>query len=241
MRISDTVPVKAKDLVTFVSLGLSLWVIVEAFGGDFALASSLVFFASIVDAADGFVARLTRSANRFGAHLDDLADHFTYTIAPAFVVFRAYLPQGRATAFALLFVVVAAGTLRLARSSATPMRYPGWVVRLPRSANALMIVPFLTSSVFALPVGPALGAVLILVMSALGLSYLPYPNHKSGLSRTTWIIVFAMPPTVMALHVVGQTFNSWTLVAAVYLLAPWILLTGAERRALRESLSVPPA
>ena len=80
--------------------------------------------------------------------------------------------------------------------------------------------------------------VLILVMSALGLSYLPYPNHKSGLSRRTWIIVFAIPPTVMALHVFGQTFNSWTLVATVYVLAPWILLTGAQRRALRESLTV---
>ena len=241
MRIRDTVPVKAKDLVTFVSLGLSLWVIVEAFGGDFALASSLVFFASIVDAADGFVARLTKSANRFGAHLDDLADHFTYTIAPAFVVFRAYLPQGRAAAFGLLFVVVAAGTLRLARSSATPMKYPGWFVGLPRSASALMIVPFLNSSVFALPVGPALGVVLILAMSALGLSYLPYPNHKKGLSRTWWIVVGAIPPVVMALHVFGQTFNAWTLVSTVYLLSPWLFFTGAERRALRESLSVPPA
>jgi phosphatidylserine synthase len=241
MRISDTVPVKAKDLVTFVSLGLSLWVIVETFGGDFALASSLVLVASMVDAADGFVARLTKSANRFGAHLDDLADHFTYTIAPAFVVFRAYLPHGRAAAFTLLFVVVAAGTLRLARSSATPLKYPGWFVGLPRSANALMIVPFLNSSVFTLPVGPALGVVLVLALSALGLSYLPYPNHKKGLSRTWWIVVGAIPPTVLALHAFGQTFNAWTLVSTIYLLSPWLFLSGAERQALRESLSVPSA
>jgi phosphatidylserine synthase len=237
MRIRDTVPVKAKDLVTLVSLGLSLWVIVEAFGGDFALASSLVFFAALVDAADGFVARLTKSANRFGAHLDDLADHFTYTVAPAFIVFRAYLPHGRPVAFALLFVFVAAGTLRLARSSATPLKYQGYFVGLPRSASAMMIVPFLNSWVFARPAGPATGVALVVLLSILGLSFLPYPNHKKGLSRTWWIVVAAIPPIVMALHVFGQTFNSWMLVSTAYLLSPWLILTTAERRRMRESLT----
>jgi phosphatidylserine synthase len=241
MRIRDTVPIKVKDLVTLTSLAISLWVIVEAFGGDFALASWLVFLASVVDAADGFVARLTKSANRFGAQLDDLADHFTYTVAPAFLVYRAYVPHGRPIAFALLFIVVAAGTLRLARSAAAPMKYPGWFVGLPRSANALMIVPFVNSSVFASPVGPEAGAILVILMSALGLSFLPYPNHKTGLSRTWWVIVIAIPPIVMTLHLVGQMFNAWTAVTAAYLCSPWLFWTRAERRELRETLGAPAA
>lgn len=53
-----------------------------------ALAGWLIVGGMIFDALDGYVARLSRSASKFGAELDSLCDAITFGAAPAFLLFR---------------------------------------------------------------------------------------------------------------------------------------------------------
>jgi CDP-diacylglycerol---serine O-phosphatidyltransferase len=54
----------------------------------FALSGWLIFGAMLFDALDGYVARLSRTASRFGAELDSLCDGISFGAAPAFLLLR---------------------------------------------------------------------------------------------------------------------------------------------------------
>jgi CDP-diacylglycerol--serine O-phosphatidyltransferase len=84
------------------------------------LSGWLIFAAMIFDVLDGYAARLSRSASKFGGELDSLCDAISFGVAPAFLIWR--LGQslehhpflGKAPAgIAILYLVCA--LLRLAR------------------------------------------------------------------------------------------------------------------------------
>jgi CDP-diacylglycerol---serine O-phosphatidyltransferase len=52
------------------------------------LSGSLILVAMVFDALDGYVARLSRSASKFGAELDSLCDAISFGVAPAFLLLR---------------------------------------------------------------------------------------------------------------------------------------------------------
>lgn len=60
--------------------------IAESIDANFERAAWLILAAMLFDAADGRLARLTRSASRFGGELDSLADLVSFGIAPALLV-----------------------------------------------------------------------------------------------------------------------------------------------------------
>ncbi|MHC4777306.1 MAG: CDP-diacylglycerol--serine O-phosphatidyltransferase [Planctomycetota bacterium] len=81
-----------------------------------------IFGAMIFDALDGSVARMTRQTSNLGAQLDSLCDAVSFTVAPAFLVWKIisllpkeviHIPQKAAWVLALLYMVC--GILRLAR------------------------------------------------------------------------------------------------------------------------------
>jgi CDP-diacylglycerol---serine O-phosphatidyltransferase len=227
---------KLKDLVTLGSLFVALYAVEEAFGGRLERASVMVLVAWGFDALDGLVARLTRSGNAFGANLDDLVDHFAYTVAPAFVLFNAYGPSHRVLAFVLLFTVVAVGTIRLARFATTPLSYPGYWIGLPRPAFGFMLVFFLNSSIFATASGPIAGAVLVALMAGLSLTRLPYRNHKKPFERRHAVALVAILLGCIALYPFGQMWNGALLLGTIYLCAPWIALRARERSEIARAL-----
>jgi len=55
---------------------------------NFALAGWLIIAAMIFDAFDGYVARLSRTASKFGGELDSLCDAISFGVAPAFLLLR---------------------------------------------------------------------------------------------------------------------------------------------------------
>jgi CDP-diacylglycerol--serine O-phosphatidyltransferase len=80
----------------------------------------LIFLAMVFDVLDGYVARLSRSASKFGGELDSLCDVISFGVAPAFLLWRlgqsleAHPFLGKAPAgIAILYLVCA--LLRLAR------------------------------------------------------------------------------------------------------------------------------
>jgi CDP-diacylglycerol--serine O-phosphatidyltransferase len=54
----------------------------------FALSGWLILGAMLFDALDGYVARLSRTASRFGGELDSLCDAISFGVAPAFLLLR---------------------------------------------------------------------------------------------------------------------------------------------------------
>jgi CDP-diacylglycerol--serine O-phosphatidyltransferase len=96
--------------------------------GDFDTAAILIGVAMVVDALDGFFARLTHSQSAFGAELDSLADVVSFGLAPAILAFTWGLwPLGR-LGWAAGFIYVTATAMRLARfniqsSTAADKRY----------------------------------------------------------------------------------------------------------------------
>jgi CDP-diacylglycerol--serine O-phosphatidyltransferase len=87
---------------------------------NFALSGWLIVFAMIFDALDGYVARLTKTASKFGGELDSLCDAVSFGVAPAFLLLhlgpsgesRILLPR-LVPGIAVLYAVCA--WLRLAR------------------------------------------------------------------------------------------------------------------------------
>ena len=88
---------------------------------NFQKAALLILVAMVLDALDGFVARLTKTASNFGAQLDTLCDLVTFGIAPSMLVFavtREIAAQGKfwdrcITAVCVLYAICA--LVRLAR------------------------------------------------------------------------------------------------------------------------------
>jgi CDP-diacylglycerol--serine O-phosphatidyltransferase len=87
---------------------------------NFALAGWLIIAAMLFDALDGYVARLSRTASKFGGELDSLCDAISFGVAPAFLLLRlgpGWEPRPiyhqLLTGIAVLYMVCA--ILRLAR------------------------------------------------------------------------------------------------------------------------------
>jgi CDP-diacylglycerol---serine O-phosphatidyltransferase len=228
---------KLKDLVTLGSLVVALYSVDLAFSGQLERASVMVLLAWGFDALDGLVARLTRTGNRFGAHLDDLVDHFAYTVAPAFVVFNAYAKLNRLGAFVLLFAIVAVGTIRLARSATVTLTCRGYWIGLPRPAFGFLLVFFLNSSFFPMPAGPLIGSVLVILMAGLSLTQLPYRNHKKPFTRPRALALVGTLLACIALYPLGHMWNGAVVLGTIYLFAPWIALNGRERGEIAQSLA----
>lgn len=75
-------------------------------------------FAYLFDALDGRIARMTGATTEFGVELDSIADVVSFGIAPALLSFAwgyGTIPQLHKIAWAVSFVFVVSGALRLAR------------------------------------------------------------------------------------------------------------------------------
>jgi CDP-diacylglycerol--serine O-phosphatidyltransferase len=92
--------------------------------GYFSLSGWLIVAAMVFDALDGYVARLTKTASKFGGELDSLCDAISFGAAPAYLLLKLgptsdaqpYMSQVLA-AIAVLYLVCA--VLRLARFNVT--------------------------------------------------------------------------------------------------------------------------
>jgi CDP-diacylglycerol--serine O-phosphatidyltransferase len=61
----------------------------DILGTSLQTAAYLVLFGMVFDALDGKVARVTRTASKFGAQLDSLCDLVAFGVAPAFITYAA--------------------------------------------------------------------------------------------------------------------------------------------------------
>ena len=115
----------------------------------FRRAAIAILVAMVADSLDGRVARMTRTATRFGIQLDSLADVVSFGMAPAAVAYFFALhsldgAKGLLGAF-IAFLWVACGALRLARFNVMAdgdEKPGGWFIGLPIPAAAGILALF---------------------------------------------------------------------------------------------------
>ena len=184
------------SLMTVGNLFCGYACVVYSTRGDFDTAAVLIGIAMVLDALDGFLARLTNSTSAFGVELDSLADVVSFGLAPAILAFTWGLwPLGR-LGWAVGFVYVTAAAMRLARfniqtGGTTDKRY---FVGLASPSAAAVIA----STVFIYPWGlqdpriAILAIPMVLVPGFLMVSTMRFRSIKSidvGWRRSYFVVL----------------------------------------------------
>lgn len=128
------------NLLTISSMFLGFYSIVRSFNADYEVAAWAIMAATIFDVLDGWVARITHTATRFGIEINSLSDVISFGVAPGFLVYTWSLESFGRIGWLGSFFLVACAALRLARfnvqmGGAEKKHFTG----LPTPAAALVI------------------------------------------------------------------------------------------------------
>ena len=119
--------------------------IVMSGSGQFVAAGWFIILAALLDTVDGFVARMTNAASRFGIELDSLSDLVSFGAAPAYLVYKFGLEDVGAVRGIILSSMLMIGSgLRLARFNIGVLGYRKSCSfsGLPTPAQALTVAGF---------------------------------------------------------------------------------------------------
>jgi CDP-diacylglycerol--serine O-phosphatidyltransferase len=167
---------------TLGNLFFGIYAMVSAAQGDLIWAAWFIVFASILDFADGRVARFTRTGSNFGAELDSLVDAISFGVAPAFIIYQQFLTD-TAWGWILSYVYVAAIVVRLARFNVeqggeAKTHFHG----LPSPTAGVILAtfyPFSQTPYFRLQLADmpwaSIIGVMTIIISVLMVSNVPYP------------------------------------------------------------------
>lgn len=162
--------IRIPDLFSLLNLALGFWAILAASRGITEFAVVLVILSAVFDGLDGFLARRIKSG-KLGAGLDSLADLVSFGVAPAFLVVTVTNFSGYSLVVSLVYLTC--GTLRLARfnlSANNDKFFEGFPITASGMAVAASVV-----------LGrPELTPILMLAISALMVSSVPYPKIREG-------------------------------------------------------------
>jgi CDP-diacylglycerol--serine O-phosphatidyltransferase len=176
------------------------------------LAAWAILLANIFDALDGWIARLTNSASRFGVQLDSLSDLLTFCAASSILVYSWELNTlGRYGWAASLFFVLC-GAMRLARfnvqsESVESRSFTG--MPTPAASTILTSGVLLSLNYWEAPLTPprwiaylALG--LTFLLAFLMVSTVRYRSAKEILMRQRkpfwWLVLFAGIIYLLVIH-----------------------------------------
>jgi len=102
-------------VLTLCGMFFGFYSILASLKGNYINAAWAIMISNIFDGLDGWVARLTHSTTKFGIELDSLSDLVAFGVAPAVMIYKWGLgPFGR-IGWAVAFLFMACGALRLAR------------------------------------------------------------------------------------------------------------------------------
>src|SRR2546427_10025496 len=137
------VVVVVPSLFTLFNLFFGIWSMVLASRGEYYRAGWYIFFAGILDALDGRVARLSNTGSRFGAELDSLVDVVSFGVAPGFLMYQLEFSTAGQAAWIFCYFYVMAAAIRLPRLNVTQAGTPKPAfLRLPAPAAPVPLATF---------------------------------------------------------------------------------------------------
>lgn len=171
--------------------------IIACLDGEPVHACRFVLLGFFLDGLDGFVARVSNAASRFGVELDSLADLITFGVAPSILIYTFRLRTLGKWGWMLGFVFVMCGAFRLARYnlSAKPIARSTFE-GLPIPAAAALLVSY---TLFCYDIWGEMRmqrflVILMIITSALMVSSIPYENKptswRSGRDRLKFLYLF---------------------------------------------------
>lgn len=165
--------------------------IISSFNADYERAAWAILIASIFDVLDGWVARITHTATRFGIEIDSLSDVISFGVAPGVLAYTWTLSSFGRAGWLGSFFLVACAALRLARfnvqmGGAEKKHFTG----LPTPASALVMA----TTVLAYPEFIAV------------LKHLQFERLANIISRDYWVLALCF--TLAGLMVSNITYHS---------------------------------
>ena len=137
MKISS-VKKQAANFLTFISMVLGLFAIIQSIEGNFKYSAVLIIIATIFDYSDGFVARKLNIVSKFGKYLDTNSDLISFGVAPGLLIYLSILYQFNLIGIIVSFLFISGGVFRLARFNAT--EFSGHYVGVPITIAGLILV-----------------------------------------------------------------------------------------------------
>jgi len=233
------------NLLTTGNLLCGFWAIISVFQEQFYFAAVAILLASVFDAFDGKVAKLSRATSKFGMQYDSLADLVSFGIAPALLAFSwALRPYGK-FGWLAAFTFVACGAIRLARynvlaSSGETKYFKGVPIPVAAAMIALTILLYIRL-VETGWIKDIVILVMIYVLAFLMVSNIRYFGFKElGLAKRKPIssfvfVVLSLIVIVMEPVVVLSAFVLfYVLSGPVSMLLAW-----RRKRALRKMEPIP--
>jgi CDP-diacylglycerol--serine O-phosphatidyltransferase len=169
--------------------------------GNYHYAAWLIIIASIFDALDGAMARLTHSSSELGVELDSLSDVISFGAAPAFLIYAAHLYNDGVSGIIISSFLLIAGGFRLARFNVQLVGFDkAFFKGLPIPGSGIMIASFVLGfydAVTGFP-RPLEGFIipLVLILSYLMVSKIKYNTFPkltpSELKKKPYIIIIGV-------------------------------------------------
>lgn len=219
------------NALTLCGMFCGFFAIMSAINGNYVNAAWAIVLANIFDGLDGWIARLTNTATRFGIELDSLSDLVAFGVAPSVLIYKwALMPFGR-LGWAAAFLFVACGALRLARfnvQTGAPGSKAFKGMPIPAAATVLSsIVIFYYEFWTGIPGKNILYLVTTILISLLMVSTLKYHGLKEVDFREKkpfwFLIVFVLILFVLlthpstALFVFAMLYLFWGIIENSYL------------------------
>ncbi len=220
----------------------------------FTWACIFIYVGYVFDLLDGPVARLTKQHDTFGGIFDSVCDYITNSVAPSFIIYHFYSHVAGFPWYIGAFVgafPITFGTIRQAKQQDRPLSYPCYWFGIPRPVLTVFILALLNSSIFALGIAQAspwrelvygVGALLIILMSVLHLSKIPFVNHHGR--RWMGVLRFGMHSFLTAVPIaflfvwliLGRPALVYDIILfdlLVYLLLAWTQIPREDIRRMR--------
>ncbi|MBI4847119.1 MAG: CDP-diacylglycerol--serine O-phosphatidyltransferase [Nitrospirae bacterium] len=103
------------NTVTLFGMFFGFYAIMSSFKGQYVHGAWAILAAVIFDGLDGWVARMTNTASKFGIQLDSLSDLIAFGVAPSVHIYGWGLNEFGRVGWGACFFYVVCGALRLAR------------------------------------------------------------------------------------------------------------------------------
>lgn len=173
------------NFITTFALFAGFYALIQGLNGNIKGAAVAILVAVVLDAMDGRIARLTKSATSFGAEYDSLSDVIAFGVAPAIMVFSWGLSELGNLGWICAFIYTACTALRLARFNTQMHDQDGDFIGLASPAAAIIVATSIytmesMSEFQAAPSQPgiALMAVMMVALGGLMVSNFRYWSPK---------------------------------------------------------------
>lgn len=213
------------NLITVGALSVGLTAIRFAFEGEWRHAVAALLLAAILDALDGRMARLLKSASDFGAELDSLSDVIAFGVVPGVILYLWALSGGEGYGWiaSLYFTVCCA--LRLARFNTSLGKLPPYAYNyftgIPAPAGAgIAMLPLVVSFEFGDAVArhPVVAGSWLVVVGTLMVSRLPTYSFKRIKIPQQYVVVVLVAAGLVVAGLASTPWRTLTAVAVLYIL-----------------------